>query len=504
MLLTNTKIQEFQRLLAQTQTCAVIAHTNPDGDTLGAALGLCRYFGERYPQMKVRAISPNRFPACLAWLEGAQDIMIYSERREETAAFLQTCTLVICADFDDLSRIEELGKIVAALNARKVLIDHHPTPAPYFDLTFSDTSMSAASELVYRIIRAMDGAPVSRPLAELLYTGIFTDTGGFAYGIKNSEVFRIAADLIDAGIDRDAIASRICDSYSVHRMRLMGYVLKDKMQVFEQHRAAYIALTRSELNDYHFEMGDTEGFANIPLSIKNIEMAAFFYEDKDAANIRVSLRSKGRRMAVNEIARQHFGGGGHFNAAGGKFAGSLQECCKLFEGIMQKICIFAVFLCLVQCAPADIKPYKAPVSLEKQRLQEAHAYWSRREYDQINAYIRRQGLAMTQTEQGYCLQIVNNGGGRAASQGSRVTITAQIYLLDGTLCHSYGEGNPLVVTIGREALISGFHAALDGLRQGTEALALFSSHLGWGLFGDRRRVPPRSPLLCKINIVSVD
>jgi phosphoesterase RecJ-like protein len=198
--------------------------------------------------------------------------------------------------------------------------------------------MCSTSEFVYHIIAAMgDAKKLCKTTAEVLFSGIFTDTGGFSYGIKQPQTFRIVADLMELGIDKDTIATRIFDSYSTHRMRLLGYTLKDKMQDFEEHKAAYIALSRKELDDYHFETGDTEGFVNHPLSIKSIVLSAFFYENVDMSHIRVSLRSKGKVISVNDLARQYFNGGGHFNAAGGKFFGTLQDCCTYFEDILQKI-----------------------------------------------------------------------------------------------------------------------------------------------------------------------
>ncbi|GHT65995.1 exopolyphosphatase [Bacteroidia bacterium] len=334
----NKEIKQLRQFLSEAKTCAIISHINPDGDAMGSSLGLYGYLRQHYPQLVLRVILPNQFPAYFSWIEGAKDALIYTENKPETADYLKRCDLIFCVDINHLSRLEELSKSVPKINVRKVLIDHHPQPDTKFDIVFSSIEMCSTSEFVYRIIDAMgDAKKLNKTTAEALYAGIFTDTGAFSYGIHTPQVFRIVADLMELGIDKDAIATRIFDSYSTSRMRLLGYTLKDKMQVFEEHQAAYIALSRTELDDYNFETGDTEGFVNYPLSIKGITFSAFFYENVDKSHIRVSLRSKGKEVSVNEVARQYFNGGGHFNAAGGKYFGTLQDCCTYFEDILQKI-----------------------------------------------------------------------------------------------------------------------------------------------------------------------
>jgi phosphoesterase RecJ-like protein len=499
----NKDIQLFKKYLSRADSCAIIGHVNPDGDAMGAALGMQRYIAICRPALRTRTqvILPNRYPNYFGWMDGAQQILIYNENKKSTTDFLRSCDLIICVDFNALYRIEELGKMILPMLAHKVLIDHHPQPSSDFDLLFSNPDACSTSEIVYNIIKAISRKPIMPLLAESLYTGIFTDTGGFSYNIKNPQVFRIVADLLETGINKDAIATRIFDSYSSHRMRLLGYALKDKMNIMEEHKTAYIALSQDELSAYHFETGDTEGFANIPLSIKNVELSGFFYENTDRSHIRVSLRTKGNRVSANDIARQYFNGGGHFNAAGGKFFGALQDCCSYFEDIVQKVFISIIFMLCVQCSQQEIKPHKAPVSFEKQNLQQANAYWNRREHDVITAYIRRQGLSMTADPRGFYIQKIKDGNGGILKNGSIVMLDAKIYLLDGTLCYHYDSQHPLQVTIGKEALISGLHAALEGHSAGTDMLLLFSSHLAFGLLGDSRMIPPQSPLICRIKIL---
>jgi phosphoesterase RecJ-like protein len=496
------KIQLLHQHLLHAAKCAVIGHVNPDGDAMGAALALQRFLVENYPAVEVRAILPNRFPAYFGWMDMAGSILIYGEKKEETAAWLAQCGIVVCVDFNALYRLDELGGIISALPAIKILIDHHPNPAADFALQFSDPIACSTCEVLYGILAALQPCGIGVQIAESLFTGIFTDTGGFSYNVKRAQVLRIAADLMDKGIDKDAIAGRIFDSYSAHRMRLLGYALKDKMQIIEDKKTAYIALSQQELSEYHHETGDTEGFANMPLSIKDIVLSGLFYQSGDKSHIRVSLRTKGNEVSANAIAKEHFGGGGHFNAAGGKFFGTLQECCSYFENIVRGIVLMLLLGCA--CGNADLKPYKAEVSMEKVFLQQANVVWAKREADSIDAYISRHALDMERDERGFFRQIIKHGGGAFAAGGSVVRLWAQIYLLDGTFCYEYDHKNPMEVEVGRRALFSGLHAALDGLRQGDDVWFIFPSRMGFGLLGDRDCVPGQSPLLVKLKILGVE
>jgi phosphoesterase RecJ-like protein len=525
----TTHIHLLHGYLTQAHTCAIIGHVNPDGDALGAALAMRRWLSQAYPHIAAKVILPNRFPAYFGWMDGTADIGIFTDTYTNAASkaaaiegkqlltnYLHQCDTIICVDFNALYRLEELGRIVAPLPARKILIDHHPSPAADFDLLLSDPAACSTCEVLYRIITTINpsiitpttspASPTASPtlLAESLYTGMFTDTGGFAYNVKRSDVFRIAANLIDAGIDKDAIAARVNDSYSVHRMRLLGYALKDKMTLVEGKPAAYIALSQQELSAYHFETGDTEGLVNMPLSIRDIALSAFFYESNDKSHIRISLRTKGDTLSANDIARQHFSGGGHFNAAGGKFFGTLQKCCQYFESIAQTLFATIVILICLQCSTDAIKPQVAAVSYERQSLLQANMYWSKRQHDIIEAFLRRHDHRMTAHKYGFYLQVNEYGKGTLVVDGSETLVEAEIYLLDGTLCYAYEGRQALRITIGHsDAAISGMHSALRGLRAGSEAVALFGSHLGMGTLGDRRCVPPHSPLLCRFKIMEV-
>jgi phosphoesterase RecJ-like protein len=177
---------------------------------------------------------------------------------------------------------------------------------------------------------------ISVDAAEALYLGIMTDTGSFSYSVRTPATFRIIADLMELGADKECIASRVFNGYSEERLRLLGYSLKDKLKIIHQKNVAYIALSQEELKSYNFQSGDTEGFVNYPLSIQNVCVSALFTESMDKSIIRISFRSKGKDISVNDFSRKYFNGGGHFNAAGGKYFKSLEECCAYFEQVVME------------------------------------------------------------------------------------------------------------------------------------------------------------------------
>jgi len=315
----------------------IVSHSNPDGDAVGASLGLQHYLKAAYPEAEVRTMFPNKFPEYLAWIVGAKEAMIYSDNKEVNLQYLQSSDLIFCLDFNSLSRLEQLCDKVKAHAAPRVLIDHHMQPEGGFSLVFSEASMSSTAEFVYRIALELGGKHLlTKAAAEALYVGLITDTGSFSFSVNTSDTFRMAADMMELGIDKNEIAGKVYDSYTENRMRLLGYCLQRKMRVIRKYKAAYISLSRQELDNFYFQAGDTEGFVNMPLAIRGVEIAAFFTESLDKTHIRVSLRSRGTNISVNEMARAEFNGGGHFNAAGGKFYKSLDECEAHFVKLLRK------------------------------------------------------------------------------------------------------------------------------------------------------------------------
>ncbi len=293
----------------------VLSHSNPDGDAVGSSLAMGRML-EKLGH-RVTCAVPNRFPSFLSWLTDIGRLMVYKLQQEQVEESLKDAEMIICLDFNTPARLEALAEALQAnTTARRILIDHHPQPAPGFNITISDTEASSTSFLLYRVITEMYGEQViDQPMAEALFVGMMTDTGNFSFSSLTPGLYRAVASLVSKGVDVPRINSLVYNSFSEGRIRLMGYAIDRKMEIVERHNAAYITLTEAELRRFDFQVGDTEGFVNIPLSIGKVVMSAMFVQTRQF--IRVSLRSRGD-VDVNCFARQYFNGGGHHNAAGGK------------------------------------------------------------------------------------------------------------------------------------------------------------------------------------------
>ena len=311
------KIEALKELLSQPKKVVILSHTNPDGDAIGSSLALSQVLKLR--GHTVNCILPNRFPYYLKWMPCCDELIIHAQDKIGIAqSVIAAADVVICADMSSLSRLEALTEIIAAnTTAKRILIDHHLSPSDEFDLVFSFPESSSTAYLVYEILKAAFGTEVfDQTIATLLYVGMITDTGNFAFSTINPQLFRAAADLLETGIDVPTIYNNVYNSFTEGRARLFGYVINRKMKTLLKGTVAYMSLTEEEMRRYWFQQGDSEGFVNYPLSIKKVKMSAMFSEQQGGF-IRVSLRSHGK-VDVNTFARRYFNGGGHHNAAGGK------------------------------------------------------------------------------------------------------------------------------------------------------------------------------------------
>ena len=308
----------------------IIPHENPDGDAIGSAIGLAEILTESGHNLLV--VSPTEYPDFLKWINTRVDTLIYGNAKNKVSKFIENSDIVICVDFNDSARAGKLEKKVKQFNKTKILIDHHPYPTDFCDYIISETHYSSTAELIYDVIKEIGLIKqLNLVAAEALYTGILTDTGSFSHNTSDPNTFRVASELIAFGVDTKKIQSEVYHNFSADRMRLLGYCLNKKMQVFSEYCAAIISITKQELEEFNFNTGDTEGFVNYPLSINNIVFSALFIEKEGW--VKASFRSKGN-FPVNHFSKNHFGGGGHLNAAGGEANISLEETIELFKSLL--------------------------------------------------------------------------------------------------------------------------------------------------------------------------
>ncbi|GAB3715559.1 DHH family phosphoesterase [Flavobacterium koreense] len=327
-------ILAIQQLLASPKKIAIIPHRSPDGDAMGSTLGLYHFLLKLNHQPVV--IAPNEFPEFLAWLPSSETVLVYENDRVNCTKILNEAELVFTLDFNALHRTGEMEQVLSKLSAPMIMIDHHQLPDSYATFTYSDTSFGSTCEMIYNFIGYLNQKNlIDKTIATCLYTGILTDSGGFRFPKTTGTTHRIVAEFIDLGVENTEIPNLLFDNNSYDRLQLLGRALQNMKVLFDK-KTSYISLSQKELDEFKYVKGDTEGIVNYGLTIKGIVFAAIFIEHRDENIIKISFRSQGD-FDVNQFARDHFSGGGHINAAGGKSYDSLANTIKKFEQIISKI-----------------------------------------------------------------------------------------------------------------------------------------------------------------------
>ena len=321
-------IHKLKRAIENAEKIVMVTHVGPDGDALGASLGMWHFLMTIEKEPKV--IVPSPPPNFLMWMPGADRILIYKEKQDEADKIIDEADLILAVDFNTPNRLDRMADKVVSAKAHKILIDHHLNPTPDFaNVVISYPQVSSTSELIFRAICRMGHfSDINLGCAECIYTGMMTDTGGFTYNSNHEEIYSIIYELIKLGVDKDDIYRRVYNTFSADRLRLMGYCLYEKMKIYPEYQAALITLTQKELHKFNYDNGDAEGFVNIPLSIEGINFSVFMREDP--GKIKISLRSQGT-FPVNKFASEVYGGGGHLNASGSESFTSLEEAVRKFE-----------------------------------------------------------------------------------------------------------------------------------------------------------------------------
>ncbi len=328
--IADENIEKVRKLIETHDKMVIVTHLSPDGDAVGSSLALYHFLNAI--ENNVTVVVPNGYPAFLSWIKGCKEIVIFDKYPDFATQLIEEAELIFCLDFNTPKRAGSMAEVLVKSKAKKVLIDHHLNPDTFCDVTISHPDISSTSELIFRLICRMGSFDlINKRCAESIYVGMMTDTGAFTYNSNNEDIYFIISQLLKKGIDKDAIYRSVYNNNSVDRVRLMGYALTEKMNIYPTYKTAIINLSLDDLNKHNYQSGDTEGVVNIPLTIKDIVCSIFVREDKE--KIKLSFRSTGD-FPVNKIASDHFGGGGHLNAAGGDFYGTLEETIVCIENIL--------------------------------------------------------------------------------------------------------------------------------------------------------------------------
>jgi phosphoesterase RecJ-like protein len=327
-------LQGLKTLLASPKKVVIVTHFKPDADALGSSLGLAGYLAKQGHSVAI--ISPSDYPDFLAWMPGKEMVIALTKDsivpQQKAKALIEACDILFCLDFSSLKRINEVGDMVKTSTAKKVMIDHHLEPEKFADFEKWDVSSASTAELIFELIDEWgDRELIDQDIANCLYAGLMTDTGGFRHNNTTNKEFLIASELVSRGANPSEVAKKIYDTNSLERLRLTGYALSQKLVVLPEYKTAYMTLTWEELRQFGSQTGDTEGLVNYGLSIKGIKMAVLMYDRKE--EIKLSFRSLAD-FDVNALARKHFEGGGHKNASGGQSKQNLEETLKKFLAIL--------------------------------------------------------------------------------------------------------------------------------------------------------------------------
>ena len=324
-LLSEAEIATLKENIDNSNRIVICCHKSPDGDALGSSLAWAEYLRTQGKEPDI--IVPDAYPDFLQWLPGSERIIRYDKHAADKAdEMLQKADLIFCLDFNGTNRVDEMKYALEQSPAHKIMIDHHLEPSMDTVLTVSHPQMSSTSELVFRIIWQLGGfEEMSRKCAGCIYCGMMTDTGGFTYNSNQPEIFFIVSQLLTKGIDKDKIYRNVFNNFSPWAIRLRGYLMSQKLNIFNDLHAAYFTISRRDMRDFHFIKGDAEGLVNEPLKIKGMRLSISLREDDRRDNtIWVSLRSVDD-FPCNLVASEFFNGGGHLNASGGRLHCTLDE-----------------------------------------------------------------------------------------------------------------------------------------------------------------------------------
>lgn len=301
----------------------IISHVNPDGDALGSSLALYQF--SKKIGLDPKVIIPNDYPIFLSWMPDIQDIIIYDKNQEEAKLLMSEAELFCYLDFNTESRTGLMHNDLCHYNKTpKILIDHHiGVDYSKFEVCFSKTDISSTSEMIAEIIKYRGfESYLDENIASCILAGMITDTGSFTHSIY-SNTFSICGEIISlTNVDYMKIHQNIYDNSTEDRLRLLGFLINNRLTVLNDYNTAYVYASKADLDCFNYQVGDTEGVVNYPLSISSVKMSILITERESC--IRFSFRSKGD-FSVNDLAKKHFDGGGHFNAAGGTLYCSLDE-----------------------------------------------------------------------------------------------------------------------------------------------------------------------------------
>ena len=326
-------VQEIFPLLTAPRKVVITTHQKPDPDAMGSSLALYHFLTALGHEVTV--ISPTNWATWLNWMSSSELVIDFELTSQKAIDVLNASEWLFCLDFNIFTRTKNLSPHLYDYKGTRVLIDHHQQPdIANFHYGISDTAKSSTAEMVYDfIVQSGHQDKINTIIAECLYAGVMADTGSFRFASTTSSVHHMVAFLKERGLDHSKVHENIYDNFLENRLRFIGHVLMNRMEVFYEYNSALIAITKKDLLRFQIRTGDTEGLVNFPLSIQGIKLAALVI-DRDEER-KWSFRSKGG-FDTNTFARKYFSGGGHYSASGGKSSDSLEKTVEHFKSAMKE------------------------------------------------------------------------------------------------------------------------------------------------------------------------
>ena len=326
-------IQEIFPLLTAPRKVVITTHQKPDPDAMGSSLALYHFLTLLGHEASV--ISPTNWATWLNWMSSSDIVIDYELVPDKALNVIKTADWIFCLDFNTFSRTKNLSPKLYEFTGTRVLIDHHQQPdTSSFDYGISDTAKSSTAEMVYDfIMQSGHSDKINTPIAECLYAGVMADTGSFRFASTTASVHHMVAFLKERGLEHAKVHENIYDNFLENRLRFIGHVLMNRMEVYYEYNTALIAISKKDLLRFQVKTGDTEGLVNYPLSIQGIKLAGLVI-DRDEER-KWSFRSKGG-FDTNTFARKYFNGGGHYNASGGRSLEPLDKTVEQFKTAMRE------------------------------------------------------------------------------------------------------------------------------------------------------------------------
>ena len=314
--------------LEQHNKWLITTHKGPDGDAVGSVVAWAAYAKQLSKDYLI--LFPDQPAAYLCpFLEGYEWAVFSADKA-------YSGDLLFALDYNAASRVgEQMAVWFEQQTLTKVMLDHHPNPAPFVQIPISIPDACSTTEVIYHVLEDLEQLDrIDLAMAKGLYLGLMTDTGSFRFPSVSAYTHRMTAHLLALGLEQHLIHEAVYDVNSVTRLQLRGFAIAEKLKLYPMQRLGIMSISKEELKRFDYQKGDTEGLVNVILSIEGYDAGVFLMETEEG--VKLSFRSKGGRF-VNEFAQKHFNGGGHQYAAGGFENGSLNETLAKLESLIDHL-----------------------------------------------------------------------------------------------------------------------------------------------------------------------